>query len=219
MMRIAYALALIVSVGLVAACSKSDCLKDLTGLQKEAPCLNRTEADDGGAVGKPQCYVEPQICPGLGAVSFCSRPVGQSRRESVEITNTGEGDLVISSIRMRGDTDCVFVEPELRNSDGGVPMTVKPQETVLFSFRFTPITPGARSDAEIDIESNAQNVPVLTIWVCGMGVSSDAGVAPIEDGGVQQCGPNDELRQCQDRTSAAFTQCGPGWVALAGPAQ
>ncbi len=218
-MRVAYALALTLCVGLLAACSKSDCKKDLTGLDISAPCLNITEAQDGGAVGKPQCYVEPQICPGLGAVSFCTRPVGQSRRESVELTNTGEEDLIIYSVRIRGDSACVFVEPELRNSDGGVPMTIRPQETVLFSFRFTPITAGARSDAEIEIESNAQNVPLLSIWVCGMGVSGDAGVAPIEDGGAQQCGPNDELRQCQDRTTADFTQCGPGWVALAGPAQ
>jgi hypothetical protein len=48
--------------------------------------------------------------------------------------------------------------------------------------------------------------------MCGIGVPPDAGVNPVDDAGVQQCG----MLMCDDMSSAAPTSCGPGWVALAG---
>jgi hypothetical protein len=212
MMRIAYALAVVLCVGLLAGCgSKSSCKKELGSIGPEVPCQNATTADDAGAVGTPQCFVQSQICPGKGGFPFCERPLGTSWRDSVEITNTGESVLTIDSVVARGDTSCAFVDPELRDPDGGVPLNINPQETILFSFRFSPPSTG-RFNALVEFTSNAENFPVLRIPMCGIGVSADAGVNPIDDGGVPECG----MVMCDDVSSAAPTSCGPGWAALAG---
>ena len=216
-MRVAYALALILCVSLLAACSKSDCKKDLTGLDNAAPCLNITEADDGGAVGKPQCYVEPQMCPGKGGFPFCERAVDTTFRDSLEITNMGDSDLVISSVVARGNAGCAFIEPELRDPDGGVPMTVKPQEMILFSFRFTP--PEAQPECQaytalVEFTSNAQNFPVLRVPMCGRGLPKGSPPSPVNDAGVQECGKDDCLKMCPDVSAEQPTAC--GWDRLAG---
>lgn len=223
-MRIAYALAAILCVGLAAGCEKSSCKKDLTGLDNAAPCQNFTAGTDAGVSG--QCFVQPQICPGKGGFPFCERPVGDSFRDSVELTNMGEADLVIYSVVARGDTDCAFIEPELRNSDGGVPMTVKPQETVLFSFRFAPPAvqsrscsagnPGESYTALVEFTTNAENFPVLRIPMCGRGIDPNDPPSPVNDAGVQECGDQDCLLMCANVSDQAPTSCGPGWVLLAG---
>ena len=207
-MRVAYALAAILCVGLLAGCgSKSSCKKTVD--DPAAPCQNVTTANDAGAVGTPQCYVNAQICPGLGGFALCERPVLQSFRQSLEITNTGESVLTIYSVVAHGNAGCAFVDPELRDPDGGVPLNVNPQEMILLSFRFEASDP-VEYDAMLEITSNAENFPVLKVTMCGLGVEGDAGVNPIDDAGVQHCG----LPVCKDMSSAAPTAC--GWERLAG---
>jgi len=214
-MRSWYALLSVVFVVLVSGCgNRSNCKKSLEGLSPTTPCMNLVQAEDGGAVGTPQCFEQPQICPGKGGFPFCERPVGQTFRDSLEIQNVGEKDLVITSIIARGNEGCAFVDPELRDPDAGVPLTVKPQETVLFSFRFSPPAVG-RYNALLEIKSNAENYPVLKVPLCGLGVAPDAGVNPVDDGGVQQCG----MVMCDDVSDHQPTNCGPGWAALAGSGQ
>jgi hypothetical protein len=219
MMRIAYALAAVLCVGLLAGCgSKSSCKKTY-GDDPAAPCRNTTTSDDAGAVGTPQCYVQPQVCPGKGGFPFCERPVGETYRDSLEITNTGEDVLTIYSVVARGDTSCAFVDPELRDPDGGVPLNINPQETVLFSFRFAP--PAAQAECQaytalVEFTSNAENFPVLRIPMCGRGLEAGSPPSPVNDAGVQECGKDDCLKMCPDVSSAAPTSCGPGWAGLAG---
>ena len=211
-MRIAYALALILCVGLLAGCGgNSSCKKELGELGPAAPCQNAATATDAGAVGTPQCFVQPEVCPGKGGFPFCERPVGQSFRDSVEIQNTGESVLTIYSVVARGDTSCAFVDPELRDPDGGVPLNLNPQETILFSFRYAPPSTG-RFNALVEFTSNAENFPVLRIPLCGIGVPPDAGTNPVDDAGVPKCG----MEMCDDMSTADPTSCGPGWAALAG---
>jgi hypothetical protein len=210
-MRIAYAWALVLLLGTAGCSNKSSCKPDLGDEGPAGPCRNATTVDDAGAVGTPQCFVQAQVCPGKGGFPFCERPVGMSFRDSVEIQNAGESDLTIYSVRARGDSDCAFVDPELRDPDGGVPLTVKPQETILFSFRFTPPHTGTYN-ALIEIESNAENYPILRIPVCGIGVPEDNPPNPVDDGGVQQCGQP----MCDDVSSADVSSCGPGWINLSG---
>jgi hypothetical protein len=211
MMRIANALAAILCVSLLAGCGGKAACKKSVGSDPAAPCQNLTTSDDAGAVGTPQCYVEAQVCPGKGGFPFCERPIAQSYRDSLEVTNTGEKVLTIYSVVARGDTACAFIEPELRDPDGGVPLNINPQETILFSFRFAPPNTG-RFNALVEFTSNAENFPVLRIPLCGIGVPADAGVNPVDDGGVQQCG----MLMCDDVSAADPTACGPGWVALVG---
>jgi hypothetical protein len=212
MMRIAYVLAVVLSVGLLAGCgSKSSCKKELGALGPEVPCQNASTADDAGAVGTPQCFVQAQVCPGKGGFPFCERPVGESFRDSVELTNTGESVLTIYSVVARGDTACAFIDPELRDPDGGVPLNINPQETILFSFRYAPPNEG-RFNALVEFTSNAENFPVLRIPLCGIGVPAGSPPNPVDDAGVPTCG----MMMCDDVSSAAPTSCGPGWVGLAG---
>jgi hypothetical protein len=206
-MRVRYALAAILCAGLLAGCGdKSSCKKTVD--DPAAPCQNASASTDAGAA--TQCYVEAQVCPGKGGFPFCERPINQTYRDSLEITNTGDEVLTIKSVVARGDTSCAFVDPELRNSDGGVPLDINPQETVLFSFRFAPPSTG-RFNALVEFTSNAQNFPVLRIPLCGIGVPPDAGTNPVDDAGVQQCG----MLMCDDVSSADPTSCGPGWINLA----
>ena len=215
-MRIAYALALILCVGLLAGCGGGSDCKKTVGDDPTAPCQNAATATDAGAVGTPQCFVEPEVCPGKGGFPFCERPVGQSFRDSVEIQNTGESDLTIYSVVARGDTSCAFVDPELGDPfEPGVvktvPLVVKPQATVIFSFRYAPPSTG-RFNALVEFTSNAENFPVLRIPLCGIGVPADAGVNPVDDAGVPSCG----MVMCDDMSTADPTYCGPGWEALKG---
>ena len=213
MMRVAYALAAILCVGLLAGCgSKSSCNKTLGSLDPKVPCQNAT-------AGTPQCFEQPEVCPGKGGFPFCERPTDESYRDSLEVTNMGEKVLTIYSVVARGDTSCAFVDPELRDPDGGVPLNINPQETILFSFRFAPPAPqpeGQAYTALVEFTSNAENYPVLRIPMCGRGVDPGSPPAPVNDAGVQECGKDDWLLMCPDVSSAAPTSCGPGWAALAG---
>jgi hypothetical protein len=220
MMRVAFALAAILCVGLLAGCgSKSDCTKELGSLAPETPCQNST-------TGTAQCYSQPEVCPGKGGFPFCERPIDETYRDSVEITNMGEKVLTIYSVVARGDTSCAFVEPELRDPDGGVPLNINPQETILFSFRFAPpaaqnracsaTDPGEVYTALVEFTSNAENYPVLRIPMCGRGIPAGSPPAPVNDAGVQECGEGDCLLMCPDVSGTQPTSCGPGWAALAG---
>lgn len=224
-MRVAYALALVLSVGPLAGCEKSSCKKDLSGLDNAAPCQNTATATDAGPVGTPQCFVQAQVCPGKGGFPFCERPINQTYRDSLEITNTGESVLTIYSVVARGDTSCAFVDPELRDPDGGVPLNINPQETILFSFRFAPPAvqnractkdnPGEAYAALVEFTSNAENFPVLRIPICGRGIDPNDPPSPVNDAGVQECGKENCLEMCPNMSTADPTSCGPGWAALA----
>jgi hypothetical protein len=197
----------VLGLGLGGCKSSNSCRATLADASAATPCLNEVSSDDGGAIATGQCFAKPEICPGKGGFPFCEHPVGSSYRDSVEIQNRGQSPLTIYSIRTRGDDHCAFVDPALSGSpDGGVPTTIAPDDTAILSFRFVPPSLG-QFNALIELETNAENFPVLRIPVCGIGVAADAGVNPIDDGGVQVCG----LPDCEDRSGADFSRCWNGW--------
>ncbi|HEY3351836.1 MAG TPA: hypothetical protein VGQ83_01185 [Polyangia bacterium] len=207
-MRVVLALTITAALMAVGGCkSETSCKASLGSGGASAPCLNNVGTDpDGGAMATPECYAKAEICPGKGGFPFCERARGSSNRDSVELQNRGQTPLTITAIRTRGDDRCAFIDPQLGSSDGGVPVTIGPDETVLFSFRFVPPEVG-QYNALIELETNAENYPVLRIPVCGIGISPDAGVNPRDDAGVQTCG----LPQCEDKSSADFSNCWGGW--------
>jgi hypothetical protein len=207
-MRLTLACALVAALMTVSGCkSSTSCKASLGDAGAAAPCLNAVGSSDAGAVATPQCFAQPEICPGKGGFPFCERAVGSSNRDSVQLQNLGSKPLTIYSIRTRGDSHCAFIDPALEGSpDAGVPMVIGPDETAIFSFRFVPPDLG-QYNALIEINTNAENFPVLRIPVCGIGVSTDAGVNPVDDGGAQVCG----LPMCVDESGAGFTSCWSGW--------
>ncbi len=102
-----------------------------------------------------------------GTLTFSSQVVGStSAAQTVTLSNSGSGALVISNIAISGD----FAQT---NTCGG---SVATNASCTVNVTFTPIAPGSRTGS-IAITDNAGNSP-QTIGLTGTGVGPAAGLSP-----------------------------------------
>jgi len=126
---------------------------------------------------KPQIRVQLNPNP----FDFGKAFVGTSRQSSMAITNKGLEDLVITQVRLTGDSAFArYVptdgspNPTIPSSDAGVPsgaLTLVPaNKSSYYVLTFTPPAVGTYS-GNVNIASNAENAPSQDIPVLGEGVA------------------------------------------------
>ncbi len=151
---------------------------DLPPGMPQAPCVCDTAAVADGGTCKIVPYTNPEICPDLSPVQFCSRDIGSATPTPVILSNRGLTGLVISSITLIGDDNCAF-EPPLRSNKEGSIIDYMHQDVIQLTYRPRAI---ANDYAILRIESNAENFKRLDIAVCGQGLK--AGTQGNPDGGA-----------------------------------
>ncbi len=115
----------------------------------------------------------PQITFSTTSVDFGEVPVGAQQIEDIQISNTGDEDLVITKIEVDRDfdPDGVFsiVNPP------SLPLTLKPNGKYTLQVKFQP-NEESTYFTSIVVESNANNTPQELISLDGIGV---AGAVPV----------------------------------------
>ena len=181
-----------VSIGLAAVhpgCAGDDCLESFSSAGGDAAAVCTSTLAQGSREGV--CYARPQICPSLQPVLFNSRLVNTETGFNLLLQNFGRQPLTITGIRVRGDERCAFVEPQTSPAIG---QTVEGADGMILRFKYRPPAEG-EDHIQIEVESDAENFPLLSVSVCGRGVTSTT---------------TDEARQplpCLDRTEAEATSC------------
>jgi len=117
-----------------------------------------------GTISKlvPQIEVEPQ------AVEFNEIPLGATRRIGLVVKNIGEAELIVSSV----DTTAPFTATLLDTEIG-------PQGQGRIDISFTP-TNSEPATGVLVIASNAEDAPMLTVQLSGVGVQGHVEVLPTE---------------------------------------
>lgn len=109
------------------------------------------------------------------SVDFGSVVVGRTIQKSIQISNTGTADLVVSSVGIAGTDAAMF-----RATHDCT--TVRPAEACIVTITFFPTSPGAKS-AQLKVYSNDPDTPALTIPLTGTGVADVTGdVLPLPTG-------------------------------------
>ena len=98
---------------------------------------------------------EPNIALSALSFNFKSVVVGQSATQTLQLTNSGNAPLQISSISLSNK--------EFAISGPSLPRTVLPALSLDYTLAFTPTTPGSAS-ASLTINSNApQSLPAISL--------------------------------------------------------
>ncbi len=177
----------------------------LTFLGLSLMTVGACSGDDGGGKPCPKAGIgagemgnwqdyncsEPQICPDIGWVAIEGYPVNPAnpaREMVVVLTNCSKGStkLEIQKVVLVGDSRCSMTEPEIeeRKIDPG------PDNGRFIRVKWKPKALG-RDDAALMIYTNAQNMPVLEVPICGTAVPSqtlDGGVSPGPDASLADAG-------------------------------
>jgi len=97
------------------------------------------------------------------SIDFGSIPVGKTASKKMTITNRGDKDLMVSSIKLTsGNIDSFAIDTTAGNdSCGSLTKTIAPDQSCSFSIVFTPKSAGT-FEADVDIESNDSELPVIT---------------------------------------------------------
>jgi hypothetical protein len=106
--------------------------------------------------------VQPAISVSPASISFGSLIAGQSKSQSVTITNTGTADLKISQMTATGTGMTV--------SGITTPLTIPASQSSTFNVKFAPQTAGA-SSGSISLTSNASS-SAMVIGMSGTGLAA-----------------------------------------------
>lgn len=109
---------------------------------------------------------EPMILASKNTIEFDSTK--QSSEIEIELKNYGELDLTIDQIKFLNNIYDVFSIKELENTPSFLPKTLKPQENLIITVKFTPKY-RQNYQADLVINSNAFNYPELKIPITGIG--------------------------------------------------
>ena len=186
-------------------------------------------ADNGVNSGSPEIDVS------IDEINMCLKEPGTAFRwEGFEISNSGDENLIISNIEIRGDKSCAFrcfrehadteagdrSYPCAREEDRSQPfqMTVPPGSTRLVRIDYTASNAGVTDMAALVITSNAENHRAegstwgqLVIPMCGAGYSPENAVDAGADGGVGQDAGGELTEQRPDCPICATVEKGsPG---------
>jgi hypothetical protein len=151
----------------------------------------------------PPCFDAPEACPDLSPVRFCAREAGSDNVVNLKVLNRGNKPLTVNSVKVRGDTRCAFKMPQYSPALG---TAVEGGDSLIFQFQYDPPSPGDDHIA-IEVTTNADNLPLIVIPVCGHGVP------PVQnlDGGAPDVGqvldPGPNCLPCKDQSKADYTNC------------
>jgi P pilus assembly chaperone PapD len=107
-----------------------------------------TVSASGTAVSGPDATVTPQ------SVDFEGVAVGQTRSETVTVTNDGDAPLRVTAASLRGDTDFDVASP--------APVTLGPGQSEDVTVTFTPSAAASQTDL-LEIRTNDSDRPVLPV--------------------------------------------------------
>lgn len=127
--------------------------------------------DGGGSGDLPP---KPQIVTDRDSIVDQLIYAGQQKNETLQVTNKGQQDLVVSGFTLQADSGWAMtnVSPNLYLDDGSQGATVKSNKTGFINFTCKPTSTGQTITGTLTINSNAENKPVKTISVsCGPAVA------------------------------------------------
>lgn len=174
------------------ACSDSvECFPTVgEGGGAQAPCaVTRVRTSTSP---EQACFEQPQVCPSLAPIRFCSRLGGSSTPVNITLDNRGEAPLTIKSVKIRGNERCAFKAPQF-SPELNTP--IEPGSSLVLRFRYEPPMEAGSDFATLEIESDAENFPVLQIRTCGGSVTSTRAINPTE------------CLACEAREEAPFSDC------------
>ena len=130
------------------------------------------------ACGKPSLPQKPQLLADRDSLGFgleynSATFIGTRPQDSIQISNGGLDDLIITSTTLSGDP--VFT------IEGPLKTTIKGKETTFIRVVFAP-TAEKEYKGEILIVSNAENAPMKKIGLSGRGLHCQ-GLPSVTDGG------------------------------------
>jgi hypothetical protein len=128
----------------------------------------------GGDSGSVDLPPKPQIVTDRDSIVDQLIFAGQQKNETLQVTNKGQQDLVVSGFTLQADSGWTLVNtsPALYQDDGSQSATVKSNKTAFINFTCKPTTTGQTITGTLTINSNAENKPVKTISVsCGPAVA------------------------------------------------
>ncbi len=96
------------------------------------------------------------------SVDLGSVVVGQTTQKSIDISNPGTADLIVTSVGVTGTDSTMF-------STTHNCTTVRPAETCIINVTFSPTAPGVKI-AQLNIYSNDPDTPSLVIHLTGAGL-------------------------------------------------
>jgi hypothetical protein len=118
-------------------------------------------AINGTAVGTVTVSEAPDISVDPASVDFGSAGIGTTTTESVTVTNNGDFQLDLTSVRIAGiDRDAFTI------TSGGGTSSIAPGESTTIEVAFVPSSVGAKS-ARLAISSNDPDSPTTTVALSG----------------------------------------------------
>lgn len=123
-----------------------------------------------GLVTKPVIQVTP------GALDFGNVPRGWTTVQSIEVSNSGYGDLVITNVAMILGSSDLFTLREVPN----LPITLRHDQRVGFEIEFRSEAEASFS-ATLSVDTNDPETPFSEVSMAAAGASCDLG-CPIQNG-------------------------------------
>ncbi|HTS79253.1 MAG TPA: hypothetical protein VMH40_01525 [Myxococcaceae bacterium] len=127
----------------------------------------------GSSGGTGDLPVKPQIVTDRDSIVDQAIYAGQQKNQTLQVTDKGQQDLVVSGYTLSGDPGVVLLNSTLiQASDGSMNNTVKSNQTAFISMTCKPTNVGQTVTATLTINSNAENSPTKTVSVsCGPAVA------------------------------------------------
>ncbi|MBA3397187.1 MAG: choice-of-anchor D domain-containing protein [Deltaproteobacteria bacterium] len=132
-------------------------------------------ASDGGSlnVALSGRGIAPLIAASLDPVDFSSVAIGTPATRALQLTNTGDAPLAISTIAFAGAHAADYAIAALPT----LPAAIAPGQSLALSIVFTPGDHGARS-AQLIVMSDAFGTPQLVVGLAGAGEGARIAVSP-----------------------------------------
>ncbi|HVP61613.1 MAG TPA: hypothetical protein VMT11_13695 [Myxococcaceae bacterium] len=126
----------------------------------------------GGDSGTADLPVKPQIVTDRDSIVDQAIYAGQTKTQTLQVTDKGQQDLVVSTYALTGDSAIVLLNSTLAQADGSSSNTVKSNKTAFISMTCKPTSVNQTVNATLTINSNAENKPTKTVTVsCGPAVA------------------------------------------------
>jgi hypothetical protein len=121
----------------------------------------------------PKIFV-PKISVSPTPINFGSLKVGEVSTKTLTITNTGNADLVIDSITIKGINPSEFgFSPA-----NGCPNPISMNASCQLTMTFTPVSPFVKKSATLSISSNDLKKPTINVKLLGQAAAPKISVTP-----------------------------------------
>ena len=129
----------------------------------------------GGSSGSGDLPVTPQIATDRDSIVDQAIFAGQQHNQTLQVTNGGQQDLVVSSYGLSNVDGGVALLNTTLDQVSGASNTVKSKQTGFIGMTCKPTAVGQIVSALLTINSNAENAPVKNVSV-SCGPAADAGI-------------------------------------------